>query len=398
MSIAEQNKLILAYEGSVKRVFQCPWQTESLLFQFTDDYSVFDWGKMPDSIENKGKALALFAACLFQRLADPKFWSELPDNFAGKHFDPEFRQTIFQAPTLKCLQKNGLASHFQGLVDKNGESLSLTKAASLPAHIYMQIKKAVVERPQDFFVLNQNIYDYPPQDNTAKTRLIPLEVIFRFGMPQGSSLTGRLQRDPSYACLLGLKSCPQPGEMFDRPVLEFFSKLETKDRLLSLQEALLISGLDRKQFVDLVERAQLMALACFHIFAGQGIELWDGKFEFVLQEGQVLPADSIGPDELRLIYKGTHLSKEMIRRVYRGTAWESALCEAQKLASQRRGEDWRQICMHELNSQPQPLAPEIKAVINLLYGVLVNRLSNQTLFAGHPDLDEFISRAKHVGL
>ena len=47
------------YTGSVKNVLASIEDPDSLWFAFTDDYSVFDWGKMPDSITNKGKALAL---------------------------------------------------------------------------------------------------------------------------------------------------------------------------------------------------------------------------------------------------------------------------------------------------------------------------------------------------
>jgi len=37
-------------------------------FVFTDDYSVFDWGKMPDAIPNKGASLCAMGAANFERL------------------------------------------------------------------------------------------------------------------------------------------------------------------------------------------------------------------------------------------------------------------------------------------------------------------------------------------
>ncbi|MBX9719787.1 MAG: hypothetical protein K2X81_00190, partial [Candidatus Obscuribacterales bacterium] len=319
MSTAEQKKLNLAYEGSVKRVWQCPWESDSLLFQFTDDYSVFDWGKMPDTIENKGRALAVFGAYFFELLEKASFWQELSNENAPANLDKEFLNKLKDCAAMKSLQKDGLHSHYQGLVNEDGERLSLAKAASTTQTIYMQVRKAEVQRPQPLVVLGQNIFHYPAVDRTAKTRLIPLEVVFRFGMPQGSSLKDRLKKDPAYASVLGLKSVPSEGELFDRPVLEFYTKLEPRDRLLSVQEAILISGLDQEHFQDLVERAQLISLALFHTFSKRGIQLWDGKFEFILHDDKVLLADSIGPDELRLLYEGAHLSKEMIRQVYRGT-------------------------------------------------------------------------------
>lgn len=45
--------LKLVYEGSVKRLLERADIPERLYFEFTDDFSVFDWGKMPDSISKK---------------------------------------------------------------------------------------------------------------------------------------------------------------------------------------------------------------------------------------------------------------------------------------------------------------------------------------------------------
>ena len=39
-------------------------------FLFTDDYSVFDWGKMPDTIPEKGATLCAMGAFNFEMLAD----------------------------------------------------------------------------------------------------------------------------------------------------------------------------------------------------------------------------------------------------------------------------------------------------------------------------------------
>ncbi|MBN2396100.1 MAG: phosphoribosylaminoimidazolesuccinocarboxamide synthase, partial [Candidatus Atribacteria bacterium] len=37
-------------------------------FYFSDRYSVFDWGEMPDHIEQKGAALCISAAYFFEKL------------------------------------------------------------------------------------------------------------------------------------------------------------------------------------------------------------------------------------------------------------------------------------------------------------------------------------------
>lgn len=59
--------------GSVKnlRVIREPAGTEEGegIFEFTDDFSVFDYGKMPDTIPGKGEALCRMASYNFGRLA-----------------------------------------------------------------------------------------------------------------------------------------------------------------------------------------------------------------------------------------------------------------------------------------------------------------------------------------
>ena len=58
--------------GSVKdlQIIRPPTQTEMGIgrFLFSDRYSVFDWGEMPDHIGGKGAALCLMGAYCFEQL------------------------------------------------------------------------------------------------------------------------------------------------------------------------------------------------------------------------------------------------------------------------------------------------------------------------------------------
>ena len=60
--------------GSVKDLEILQKPTQDLLghgiFTFSDRYSVFDWGEMPDHIPNKGAALCMMAAWNFERLEE----------------------------------------------------------------------------------------------------------------------------------------------------------------------------------------------------------------------------------------------------------------------------------------------------------------------------------------
>ncbi len=116
--------LKLQYEGSVKNVFARKNDTHTLWFSFTDKYSVFDWGKMPDLIANKGNALALIGAYIFQRLSDANFWQKLPQSNHLKKFDASYLQKRFAHPVFSAnngLKEDGLPSHFLGLYEGIGK-------------------------------------------------------------------------------------------------------------------------------------------------------------------------------------------------------------------------------------------------------------------------------------
>ncbi|MGB8781199.1 MAG: phosphoribosylaminoimidazolesuccinocarboxamide synthase, partial [Candidatus Bathyarchaeia archaeon] len=55
-------------------------------FHFSDRYSVFDWGEMPDRIAGKGAALCLMGAYCFERL-----------------------------------EEKGIRTHYRGLIAENGK-------------------------------------------------------------------------------------------------------------------------------------------------------------------------------------------------------------------------------------------------------------------------------------
>jgi phosphoribosylaminoimidazole-succinocarboxamide synthase len=362
-----------------------------LYFEYTDDYSVFDWGKMPDTIQNKGKALTMLGAYFFQELKRLDVWQKVKESKFLKAFDKQWRQARLEHPVFKDILIQGLPSHFCSISNSQGSPLLWNEVVDSSDPVYLEVLEADVVSPQECKVLNSTVFYYPPVKPFLLRRMVPLEVVFRFGMPAGSSLSARLEKDPKYASVLGLKDIPAPGAWFDRVVLEFYSKFEPKDRLLSAQEALLISGLAPSEFEQMTELAYGTALALYTIFAERGIELWDGKFEFLLANGQILLADSIGPDELRLIYRGCHLSKEMIRQIYRGGSWERACREAQNIAEGRgMPTAWKTICKEELEQLPPPLSASAKSVIDQLYGTLTNHVFGMEIFAGQSDINNFV--------
>jgi phosphoribosylaminoimidazole-succinocarboxamide synthase len=419
MTVAARKKPAnLIYQGSVKNVWQSPEGDDRLWFEFTDDYSVFDWGKMPDTIARKGASLTLLGSFFFELLGRPEFWQKLQQSPALKQFDQEWLAERFKHAAFSGengLIVSGLPSHYVRLTDGSLNPLTLKKLTpeelSGNDPLYLDVKEAKVGHPTLHAVLGKEIYFYPissiVKDSSSGLALIPLEIVFRFGMPQGSSLKSRLEKNPAYLTELGLTDMPEEGQWFPHPVIEFFTKLESKDRLLSHQEASAIASLTPEHFEQMVELSLDIALALFVIFGENGIELWDGKVEMVL-DGRatgaphaVLLADSIGPDELRLLYKGQHLSKEIIRIYYRGSKWEKAVKESQDYCAQHGITDWKNHCLEKFGLNPEPLSASFKAAMDKMYCVLVNHVSGIDVFGDCPNIDSFLDElqaalASHV--
>jgi len=379
----------LVYEGSVKKIWKPESQNDKLWFQFTDAYSVFDWGKMPDDIENKGKSLTLMGEHFFKYFANAAVWQQLEKTDLG--LDKSWLKERFEHPSFKNLLKNAMPHHFVKLTqEKNhGDFLEVVQGI---------VPKARVHNVSG--IKGSSVYAYENLPSTRKEGsgeryLIPLEVVFRFGLPQGSSLIDRLKANPEY----GEKSLGLPKDtkldadsFFPYPVLEFYTKLEPSDRLLSLQEAVLLSGLSAEQFDTLSEQTLMLAVALRQFFKERQIELWDGKFEFLVEYAKsgtkILLADSIGPDELRLIYKNCHLSKEILRQIYKDSSWAKELSGAKKSG----GKDWKKM----VSKGPEPLSGETKKIVDQLYPVITNCIVGKEVFGDCPGIDDYVKTLERV--
>lgn len=380
------------YTGSVKNVRGQKGQ-DPYYFEFSDRYSVFDWGEMPDHLEHKGESLAMMAHILFAQLGQKETWSEwsCPINLP-------LRNPFWQV--LEKLREEGLPHHSLGLVNERGEKLPPGEKTR-----FLKVKSIVVDPPKAETSPQGTLsWNYSAYQEKRKNHLVPLEIIFRFGAPPGSSLKKRIH-DAEYRKELGLDEIPREGEFFSRPVLEFSTKLEPSDRYVKYDEAKRLAGLSQKEFTELYNLALGVALRLKDLFADMGVELWDGKLEFAFQEGAAgeeersfMLVDAIGPDELRLLKDGLQLSKEILRQFYGRTPWYAGVEKAKVISQQKGREDWQRICREELSLEPQPLPREIKNLVEEVYMGLGNCLSEKfygkEVFRGAATLEESMGALK----
>lgn len=358
----------LLYQGSVKNV-RAAGGANALEFEFTDAYSVFDWGRMPDALSGKGESLAAIGAYFFGKLGRAEAWKSL-------EAAPELRDALAF-----------LARHDPGFAESVRVELSELSHAALRHHFLersganrLKVRKAEVIRPLKARMAGQEFYDYSPMRYAeGATTLVPLEVVFRFGVPKGSGFLERAT--PEYARELGLTwDALGEGARFEAPVIEFFSKLEGHDRFLAPEQAMNYARLDSQTFARIARRSILLAVWLKNCFANvglepsssAGLELWDGKFEWALaadRNGRREPVlvDSIGPDELRLLdaASGAQFSKEFLRQFYRKTAWYAEV-QAQKKSRTNESGDWKARVLKACGGPPA-LSAEFRAVAESLY-------------------------------
>lgn len=353
-------KLPLLAEGSVKDILGIR-DRSPYIFNYSDRYSIFDWGEMPDHLYQKGDSLAFLAKFFFDFLGDSKNWKTWKCSIELSE-----QEKIF----LKQLKLTGVLHHCR---NDQVESQQIS------------VEPVDVVRPKSESKLIDGKktvhWDYSFYRSRPTKTLVPLEVIFRFGVPKGSSL---LKRTQSLEGLreLHLKVAPKTGDKFEDPIIEISSKLETSDRYINHSEAMTIAGLRDLEFQNMIILTKLISLRLKDIFLEVGIELWDGKLEYAFAEDQdgvreLMIVDSIGPDELRLTYGGMSFSKENLRQFYYHSSWKKAVDKSKDLALSRGETNWKKICMEEFKEFPKKLKSSELKSMEMMYRSLANTLSQK---------------------
>ncbi len=346
--------LPLLYRGSVKDL-RGPLEAQgvrAVVFDYSDAYSVFDWGRMPDLIPGKGRALARLASYWLSELERPAAWQDLSRTSTALALRRGARQGGVFNDLGERLQAEGLRTHL------------LPSLPNMPDN-QLLVRAVEVRKPAVSSVLGREVYDYSVLHSVAPPRLIPLEVIFRFSMPEGSSLSGRVRANPDYLTSIGFVGASAVlGSRWDFPVLEMFTKLENSDRVLGLQEASLISGISCARLEEMLLMTAWVAGFLRERAERIGVELADGKFEWALDEkGGLMLVDAIGPDEVRLLKDGVQLSKEFLRLHYRSSPWYEAVRASKERALQTGTSDWKR----QVTVTPAPLPPALREITSQLY-------------------------------
>jgi phosphoribosylaminoimidazole-succinocarboxamide synthase len=315
-------------------------------FVFSDRYSVFDWGEMPDHISHKGASIALLGAHFFEKLA-----------------------------------AMGIHSHYVGLVEDN--YVKRLAEIQRPTNV-MEVKLVRVVKPACI----DNQYDYSVYKKERSNFLIPLEVIYRNSLPPGSSIFKRLEEGQITPRDLGLDKQPVPYQRLETPIFDVSTKLETTDRYMTWSEAREMTGMSEDELADLKNLLQKVNNLITNEFSKIGLLNEDGKIEVGFdEERRFMVVDVVGTlDECRFTYNGIPVSKEIARVYYRTTDWFQAVEEAKKKDRQH----WKEIC----RLAPDPLLPQFRLLVSQIYCACTNEITGKTWFKDIPSLKDILEEVK----
>ncbi|MCU0653240.1 MAG: hypothetical protein MUD10_03190 [Candidatus Pacebacteria bacterium] len=276
-------------------------------FEFTDYFSVFDWGRFLDeAIPGKGEAMAAVVK---------------------KYFD--------------LLNQAGVKSHYKGM---SGDNL-------------MDVK--LVNIPQAHANVAPGIVNY----------LLPIEIIFRIYTHPESSDLKKIKEGKRTFEELGYEEMPEPNKRLPRTKISYSTKLEETDRVLSKEEARVLAGLTIEEMDKLEGLARKTCDVITDHSEKIGLIHYDGKIEVAKDMiGDFMVVDVLGTlDEDRFMMDAGNgnfvdVSKQFIRNWYKAQGWKKEVDAAKKKAEEAKDEDWKKYC-----PQPPRMPDNVKKLVAEMY-------------------------------
>jgi phosphoribosylaminoimidazole-succinocarboxamide synthase len=338
--------------GSVKdlEIFTAPTDNNpgKGCFDFSDRYSVFDWGEMPDHIPHKGEALCLITAYFFEKM-----------------------------------EKQGIKTHYQGLIE-NGKTKKLSQLNHPSGKLEVSLVRVI--EPE----YNDGNYDYSFYNGNVSNCLIPLEIIYRNTLPKHSSFRKRAEKGNIDIKEYGLESLPEPGTALKQAIFDVSTKLEASDRYISWSEAKDISGLSQNEITKTQQLLSKVNQLITQEVEKADLKNLDGKIELAFDSNRnLMVVDAVGtPDECRFDYNGFSISKEAIRKYYRKTKWYQEVTKAKENIDP----GWKE----KVDKSPEPLPENILTLISQLYMVCANEITGIKWFDNTISFAEIKSQLKNI--
>lgn len=289
------------YTGSVQKLYAVKADDSVMVTQTTNRGSVFDVGALFE-IPGSDVARAVFRHVLYSGMGKAERWREVFDSIrSSPELDSGYRDELLGGEMGDVCER-GARTHHEGMIDGRSGQVCREGLPETPS-AYNVVRKYQILKPDAIGFLGAHLFDYskfPHEDGFV----VPLEYIVRFGITSGSSVYRKYQRmdegaRKAFEQELGVSRALEVWKMLERPVSDCTSKFEPEDRMVSKQEALVMSGLSGAMWVKSGKMAVLGAWFVRHLLEKAGLCLWDIKWEFAKDGDDVVFVDTIDTDSFR---------------------------------------------------------------------------------------------------
>ncbi|MEI8068142.1 MAG: phosphoribosylaminoimidazolesuccinocarboxamide synthase [Candidatus Shapirobacteria bacterium] len=332
--------------GSVKDLRKIQAATKNCMgvgeFKFSDRFSVFDWGEMPDLIDEKGKALTIQGALFFEEA-----------------------------------RKLGIRSHYLGLINEKGHPCFLS-SLDYPSDT-MRVALVNVIEP----VFKDGVYDYSEYKKVFRNYLLPGEFIYVNEISPNSSILRDINSGKLAYQKLGLDEPPVAGQVLPKPYLYVTTKLESKDRRIDEWEDFAeMAGISMENVDELKDVLMKANEVISSITDKIGMVNKDGKIEMAVDDaGEFMIVDvACTLDECRFAYNGVQVSKDILRDFYKTTEWKEDIERAKKLAEETKNPDWKSLCTLEPESLPEDLLEVVSDIYMATSNAMNYAINGKELF------------------
>ncbi len=315
---------------------------------FSDKYSVFNWGDMPDQIPNKGAATAILSAFFFESLGK----KDLQTHYLG----------LFENKRVRNLKQLGTP----------------TNAIEIGLFRTLPLKVTEID------------YDYSSYQDVKSIYRFPFKIIYRNHLSKKSNILKRQVKEEIILEGSGFDGALKLENKLETPFLEFVTTLESDQRYIDWEEASKIAGLQKEELSELRAFALFVNDVIVKAFFRIGVVVENGKLEIGFdQDRRLTLLNAAGTlEENRLTLEGFPIGLELAEIFYSRTQWGKEV-----VAQMRKNpHSWRQNC----RSTPPSLPSDLVNIISNLYCACANEITKKKWFSKTPPLGYLSDQIKDI--
>ncbi len=362
----------------------------AVVHKFNDSFSVLNWGKMPETLTDRGRASAFVFSLLNQKFSSTDSWKAFlrsPEALAFRKAGASVSQGGSVSSMLnELVERLPIRSNFVGVMDETrfknlDQKKPVTGATFISGSVeeqglsplpmlYPVCEYFAEEKIPHSMVMGRAVWDFSFWKNLKSPKMLPFEIHCHFVLNEESLKTLKVDSVsiPKTASVHTL----QKGSKWDFPLIELVLPQDPNQRRVGLSEAIAMSGFTGDQ----LQETMLIAswIAAWSKYQIKGFSLESMRLRFAIDpQGKLILVDAFSLDDLHLEAEGSIFHAESALDFYQKTSWYENVVHAQKHSTAFGMNDWKRLCV-----EPAPwLDPKVKTKLENDYQQIIHRFSGR---------------------